>query len=173
MGKEIERKFLLTGEGWRESIQSSVPMAQGYLMGVAALMAGHARASVRVRIAGDQAWLNIKSSVRGIERDEFEYFVPLADARDMLDTLCDGKVEKTRHHVNVQGTMFEIDEFAGANHGLIVAEVELDHAGQDIPRPSWLGREVSDEKRYYNVFLVDHPFMQWTDAERSGEAAAC
>ena len=173
MGKEIERKFLLLDEGWREGIESSMPMAQGYLMGVAGLVAGHARASVRVRIAGEQAWLNIKSSVRGIERAEFEYPVPMADARDMLDTLCDGKVEKTRHHVNVQGTVFEIDEFTGANQGLVVAEVELDHAGQDIPRPSWLGREVSDEKRYYNVFLVDHPFTQWTEAERSSEAAPC
>ena len=134
MGKEIERKFLLSGEGWRARIESSVPMAQGYLMGASALMAGHARASVRVRIAGNDAWLNIKSSVRGIERDEFEYPVPLADARDILATLCDGKVEKTRHHVNVEGTVFEIDEFAGDNRGLVVAEVELDHAGQDIPR---------------------------------------
>jgi len=69
--------------------------------------------------------------------------------------------------------VFEIDEFTGANRGLVVAEVELDHASEDIPHPSWLGREVSDEKRYYNVFLVDHPFAQWTDAERSGEAATC
>lgn len=173
MGKEIERKFLLAGEGWREGIESSVPMAQGYLVGAAALVAGHARASVRVRIAGSKAWLNIKSSVRGIERAEFEYPVPLDDAREMLDALCDGKVEKTRHHLYVQGTMFEIDEFTGANQGLVVAEVELDHAGQDIPRPSWLGREVSDDKRYYNVFLVDHPFTQWADAERSGQVSAC
>jgi len=173
MGKEIERKFLLTGEGWREGIESSMPITQGYLMGAAGLMAGHARASVRLRIAGSEAWLNIKSSVRGIERAEFEYPVPVADAREMLDTLCDGKVEKTRHHVHVEGTVFEIDEFTGANHGLVVAEVELDHAGEEIPRPSWLGREVSDEKRYYNVFLLDHPFTQWTDAERSGEATAC
>ncbi|HEY4144279.1 CYTH domain-containing protein [Pinirhizobacter sp.] len=173
MGKEIERKFLLAGGGWREGIESSTPIAQGYLMGVAALMAGHARASVRVRIAGNEAWLNIKSSVRGIERAEFEYPIPMADARDMLDTLCDGKVEKTRHHVHVDGTLFEIDEFAGANHGLVVAEVELDHAGEAIPHPPWLGREVSDERRYYNVFLIDHPFTQWTQAERSGEAMAC
>ena len=173
MGKEIERKFLLTGEGWRALVESSMPMAQGYLVGAAALTAGHARASVRVRVAGNEAWLNIKSSVRGIERAEFEYPVPLADARDMLDTLCDGKVEKIRHHVRVEDTMFEIDEFAGSNHGLVVAEVELDHANEAIPRPSWLGREVSDEKRYYNVFLVDHPFAQWTDAERSGEVAPC
>ena len=173
MGKEIERKFLLTGEGWREGIESSMPITQGYLMGAAGLVAGHARASVRLRIAGSEAWLNIKSSVRGIERAEFEYPVPVADAREMLDTLCDGKVEKTRHHVHVDGTVFEIDEFTGANHGLVVAEVELDHAGEEIPRPSWLGREVSDEKRYYNVFLLDHPFTQWTDAERLGEAAAC
>jgi len=173
MGKEIERKFLLTGEGWREGIESSMPITQGYLMGAAGLVAGHARASVRLRIAGSEAWLNIKSSVRGIERAEFEYPVPVADAREMLDTLCDGKVEKTRHHVHVEGTVFEIDEFTGANHGLVVAEVELEHAGEEIPRPSWLGREVSDEKRYYNVFLLDHPFTQWTDAERLGEAAAC
>jgi adenylate cyclase len=173
MGKEIERKFLLAGEGWRSGIEESSPMAQGYLVGVAALVAGHARASVRVRIAGSEAWLNIKSSGRGIERAEFEYPVPVADARDMLDTLCDGKVEKTRHLVRVDGTLFEIDEFSGANQGLVVAEVELEHADAEIPRPSWLGREVSHEERYYNVFLVDHPFTRWTDADRAGEGVAC
>jgi adenylate cyclase len=173
MGKEIERKFLLAGDGWRACIESSKPMAQGYLVGVAALVAGHARASVRVRIAGSDAWLNIKSSGRGIERTEFEYSLPVADAREMLQTLCEGNLEKTRHFVRVDGTLFEIDEFSGANQGLVVAEVELEHADAAFPRPSWLGREVSHEERYYNVFLIDHPFMCWTDAERSGEGAPC
>jgi adenylate cyclase len=171
MGVEIERKFLLADDGWRGQVASSQPMAQGYLIGTAALESGMARGSVRVRIAGEAAWLNIKSATLGIARQEYEYAIPLDDARRMLADLCAGAVEKTRHHVVVEGTLFEIDEFAGDNEGLIVAEVELDHVDAAFPRPSWLGREVSEEARYYNVHLVDRPFRGWTDAQRAGESA--
>ncbi|HEY8586660.1 MAG TPA: CYTH domain-containing protein [Rhodanobacter sp.] len=173
MAIEIERKFLVNDDRWRSAIGHSQSMAQGYLVGAQALHDGAARASVRVRIAGEQAWLNVKAATAGVARTEFDYPVPLADARVLLDDLCDGVLEKTRHHVLVEGVEFEIDEFAGDNQGLIVAEVELPAVDAPFPRPSWLGREVSKLMRYYNVSLIAHPFRQWTPAERAAEDLAC
>ena len=173
MAIEIERKFMLANDSWREGIERSEPLAQGYLVGAQALRAGHARASVRARLAGDKAWLNIKAATAGIARTEFDYPIPLADAKTLLDSLCDGVVEKVRHHVRVEGVLFEIDEFHGANEGLIVAEVELPAVDAPFPRPSWLGREVSALTRYYNVNLIAHPYRQWSPAERAAEDAAC
>ena len=173
MAIEIERKFLLANDGWRAGIERSEAIAQGYLVGAQALRDGTARASVRARLAGTQAWLNIKAARLGIERAEFEYPIPVDDARDLLATLCDGVLEKTRHHVRVDGVLFEVDEFAGDNHGLVVAEVELPAVDAPFPRPSWLGREVSALTRYYNVNLIAHPYRQWSPAERAAEDAAC
>ena len=173
MAIEIERKFLLASDGWRAAIERSEPIAQGYLVGAQALRDGTARASVRARLAGDQAWLNIKAARLGIERAEFEYPIPVDDAKDLLATLCDGVLEKTRHHVRVDGVLFEVDEFAGDNHGLVVAEVELPAVDAPFPRPAWLGREVSTLARYYNVNLIAHPYRQWSPAERAAEDAAC
>ncbi|MFC5741105.1 CYTH domain-containing protein [Dyella tabacisoli] len=166
MGIEIERKFLLQSDAWRSQVQHSERMVQGYLVGAQAVRDGTASASVRVRRAGEQAWLNIKSATLGIQRDEYEYPVPLADAEAMLSSLCKGALEKIRHHVVVDGALFEIDEFLGDNQGLIVAEIELDAPDMSYPRPAWLGREVSTLPRYYNVNLSDHPYVRWTLAER-------
>lgn len=168
MGIEIERKFLLAGDAWRAGVEHTESIAQGYLVGAAALATGAARASVRVRVGGDAAWLNIKAAVLGIERAEYDIALPVAEARELLATLCDGVIEKQRHHVRVDGTLFEIDEFAGANAGLIVAEVELPAVDAPFARPAWLGREVSDRPRYYNVNLIQHPFAAWTEEERGG-----
>ena len=174
MGIEIERKFLLANDAWRAQVEHSERIAQGYLVGAAALVAGHARASVRVRRAGDEAWLNIKAARLGVERAEYDYPIPPDDADALLATLCDGVLSKRRHHVTVDGTLFEIDEFLGDNAGLVVAEVELPHADAPFPQPSWLGREVSTLARYYNVNLIAHPYARWTQAERDateGESA--
>ena len=173
MGIEIERKFLMADDSWRAHVEHSEPMAQGYLVGAQALLEGHAHASVRARLAGEQAWLNIKAATPGIARTEFDYPIPVADARVMLASLCDGVLEKVRHHVRVDGVLFEIDEFNGDNDGLIVAEVELPAVDAPFPRPSWLGREVSALTRYYNVNLIAHPYRQWSPAERTAEDAAC
>ena len=170
---EIERKFLLANDGWRAGIERSEPIAQGYLVGAQALRDGSARASVRARLAGEQAWLNIKADTPGIARAEFEYPIPVGDAKALLATLCDGVLEKTRHHVRVEGVLFEIDEFLGDNLGLIVAEVELPALDATHPQPPWLGREVSTLTRYYNVNLIAHPYRQWSPAERAAEDAAC
>lgn len=172
MGIEIERKFLLAGDGWRRLVERSEPIAQGYLVAMASIEAGHAKSSVRVRISGEHAWLNIKSATLGIERQEYEYPIPLADARHMLDTLADGVLEKVRHHVMLDGAHFEIDEFGGANQGLLVAEIELDAADAAYPTPDWLGAEVSDQVRYYNVNLIGRPYSLWTAAEREGKESA-
>jgi adenylate cyclase len=181
MAVEIERKFLLASDAWRRAVVRSERIAQGYLVGARALQEGHARASVRVRRAGGQAWLNVKSATLGIQRAEFEYPVPPEDAEAMLASLCEGVLEKIRHYVQVEGTLFEVDEFLGDNAGLAVAEVELPAANAGFPRPPWLGREVSALARYYNVNLIAHPFARWSDAERAaadatgiaGEHACC
>jgi len=170
MGIEIERKFLVRGDGWRAAIEHSAAMRQGYLTGAAAC---GALASVRVRVAGTQAWLNIKQAVVGMARAEFEYPIPLADAETMLGTLCGRLLEKTRHHVRVGATLFEVDEFAGENAGLVVAEVELPAIDAAFPRPEWLGREVTALHRYYNVALAEHPYRDWSAAERAAGDAAC
>src|SRR6516225_5370707 len=154
MGIEIERKFLVRSDAWRAAVACSERIAQGYLIGAQALQDGHAKASVRVRSTGERAWLNIKSAELGISRAEYEYPIPLADAEAMLGRLCDGVLEKLRHIVTVDGVEFEVDEFLGANAGLIVAEVELDSPDAVYPRPAWLGPEVSALRRYYNVNLI-------------------
>jgi adenylate cyclase len=159
MPREIERKFLLSSDAWRDLAHRRQAMSQGYL-------AGSERVSIRVRVAGDEAHLNIKSGGLVASRLEYEYAIPVDEARELL-TLCPGPlVEKTRHYVDFGGFEWEVDEFGGTNAGLIVAELELDAEGQAFPRPAWLGTEVTHLRRYYNVSLVEHPFSAWTDAER-------
>lgn len=171
MGIEIERKFLVRGDAWRAQAQRSKAMAQGYLVGAEALKAGLSRSSVRVRLAGEQAWLNVKSAELGIRRAEYEYAIPVEDARRLLAELCDGVVEKIRHFVTIDGVLFEVDEFQGDNLGLVVAEVELPTPDASFPRPSWLGREVSSLGRYYNVNLIAHPYARWSKDERAATDA--
>ncbi len=158
MALEIERKFLLKDDSWRAAVTSSRRLSQGYLT----TLTDGAKASVRVRIGGDQAYLNIKSMRLGMSRDEFEYPIPIEDAGHMLANLCSGAViEKIRHHVHFAGLLWEIDEFLGANQGLVVAEVELNSEDQTFQKPDWVGEEVTEDPRYYNVSLVRHPFAQW------------
>ena len=161
MATEIERKFLLTNEDWRAAADGGRRFRQGYLVGSPA-------ASVRVRIEGDEARLNIKSATLGIHRQEYEYAIPMADAEEMLATLCEKPlVEKTRYLVAHGSHTWEIDVFEGDNAGLVVAEVELASADEAVQLPPWAGREVSHLKRYYNVCLVQHPYSQWSADERS------
>jgi len=155
MGLEIERKFLLKNDSWRQQITKSTLMRQGYL-------APLETSSVRVRIEGDKANLNIKSATIGIRRMEYEYAIPLEDATEMLDQLCPRpQVNKTRHIVVVGSHVWEIDEFYDENQGLIVAELELGDENETFVVPDWVGDEVSDDPRYYNVNLIKHPFKMW------------
>jgi adenylate cyclase len=177
MGIEIERKFLLVDESWRGAVERSEHLRQGYLLGsrpaVDDTALGHGGATVRVRIAGAKARLNIKQATAGVSRAEFEYPLPLADAESMLGTLCGSIVEKTRHQVRVGATLFEVDEFAGDNAGLVVAEVELPSADAPFARPPWLGPEVSALRRYYNAALAVRPYSHWSAPERAAGDAAC
>ncbi len=154
MSTEIEHKFLITGDAWR-NLGTSTVFRQGYLSTVR-------ERTVRVRSAGDQGWITIKGITIGATRTEFEYPIPLADADAMLDELCERPIiEKTRHVVEVDGTTWEIDEFAGVNEGLIVAEVELDSINQEFTRPEWIGNELTDDPRYFNANLISHPYKEW------------
>ena len=156
MAVEIEHKFLVRDERWRREVERSVRMRQGYLT-------SDARCSVRVRVAGDQGHLNVKSGTLGIQRSEYEYLIPLAEAEEMLDTLCEQPLlEKTRHFVRFGGHLWEIDEFEGDNAGLIVAEVELSRTDEPFDRPDWLGADVSHDIRYYNSQLARHPYRTWS-----------
>jgi adenylate cyclase len=161
MGVEIERKFLLKSDAWREGVVRRQTMRQGYLV-------GSGRASVRVRAADESAWLNIKGGGLVAVRQEFEYPISAADAAQLLESFCEGAlVEKTRHWVPYRGFEWEIDEFHASNQGLVVAELELDSEAQEFPRPDWLGVEVTELPRYYNVSLVKHPYSAWDETERN------
>lgn len=173
MAIEIERKFLVVGEAWRDAAHKVVPMAQGYLNDLAAMDdAGGGRAamkaSVRVRIAGDEAFLNLKSRELGHTRQEFDYPIPVADARDLLALSVGGLVDKRRHYVRYEGHLWEVDEFLGDNAGLIVAEIELASADTAFAKPDWAGAEVTDSVRYYNLALATRSYAQWSQAERDG-----
>ncbi|MET0329529.1 MAG: CYTH domain-containing protein [Luteimonas sp.] len=166
MGIEIERKFRVTGEGWRAAAHAVVPMAQGYLNDAASIASGAQQASVRVRIEGDAAFLNIKSRAVGPARQEFELPLPVADAQALLKLCVGGLVEKRRHLVRHGTHLWEVDEFLGDNAGLVVAEIELASVDEAFDRPGWLGAEVTDEVRYYNLALAAHPFSHWDAAAR-------
>jgi adenylate cyclase len=153
MGIEIERKFLLKSDAWRAQVLRFQRMQQAYL--------GGTHCSMRVRIAGVSAFLNIKSRELGVKRQEFEYPLPLADAQSLLLLAEAPGIDKIRHYVNIERYVFEIDEFLGDNAGLIVAELELDDEHANYPKPDWLGVEVTDDARYYNSNLVNSPYSSW------------
>jgi adenylate cyclase len=163
MGVEIERKFLVIGDAWRRAAHRSVRLTQGYL-------ANTRRSSVRVRRAGAEAWLSVKSMTTELVRLEYEYAIPAADAERMLDSLCEGPlVDKVRHYVRLGAHEWEIDEFLGENAGLVVAELELDAPDEAYERPAWLGAEVTHVARYYNFNLAAHPYCRWSEAERGAD----
>ena len=166
MGIEIERKFLPVDDGWRALAHKVVPMAQGYLNDLAMVDSGAMQTSVRVRIEGESAFLNIKSREAGPSRQEFEYEIPLADARALLALCVGGKIDKRRHYVQHAGHLWEIDEFHGDNAGLVVAEIELGSVDEDFAKPDWVGAEATHAQRYYNLALASRPYSQWCEDER-------
>ncbi|GHC06199.1 CYTH domain-containing protein [Thermomonas carbonis] len=166
MGIEIERKFLPVDDAWRAAAHKVVPMAQGYLNDLAIVDSGAMQASVRVRIEGEAAFLNIKSREAGPSRQEFEYEIPLADARALLALCVGGRIDKHRHYVQHAGHLWEIDEFHGDNAGLVVAEIELGRVDEAFAKPEWLGVEATHAQRYYNLALASRPYSQWREDER-------
>ncbi len=154
MATEIERKFLVKGDEWR-SLGTGTGYRQGYIS------TKETGTTVRVRVVGDRGYLTIKGTTVGTSRAEFEYPIPVEDAREMLDTLCDRPlIEKTRYRIQQGELTWEVDEFAGENQGLILAEVELDDENQTVELPDWIDKEVSDPK-YFNVNLAKYPYSQW------------
>lgn len=155
MGTEIERKFLVRDDTWRDAVISSTRIMQGYLT-------DGGTAVVRARVRGDRGYLTVKGMTTGVTRAEYEYEIPADDARAMLDTLAQGPViDKVRHLIPVAGHTWELDVFAGANDGLVMAEIELRSAEEPFERPAWAGAEVSDDARYFNVNLASHPYREW------------
>lgn len=155
MGTEIERKFLVDRTGWHPDPAKGTRYRQGYL-------SSEPGSTVRVRIAGDQGFLTLKGVTHGIERLEFEYPIPLADAEKLLRELCGSHlIEKIRYREPWDGLTWEVDVFEGDNAGLIVAEIELPTSDYPFTRPPWIDKEVSDDPRYFNAALSQHPFSRW------------
>ncbi len=153
MAVEIERKFLVVSNDWKNAVGDSKVCKQGYLV-------TDAQKTVRVRVMGDQGFLTVKGATAGFTRMEFEYEIDLADANYML-MLCEQLVEKTRHYIQHAGLTWELDVFEGLNAGLVMAEVELESESQLFEKPLWAGEEVSDDERYFNGYLSKHPFSRW------------
>lgn len=154
MGLEIERKFLVRDEEWR-SLGQGVLLRQGYLSSAPERV-------VRVRVEGDSAMLTIKGKSRGATRSEWEYPIPLGDARAFLDGLCERPIiEKKRYRIPHAGMVWEVDEFFGENAGLVVAEIELESEDQAFSKPEWVGEEVTHDARYFNANLLKHPYSTW------------
>jgi adenylate cyclase len=158
MAKEIERKFLVKSGVWKP-VTPGLTYRQGYLSSVNERV-------VRVRVAGDKAFLTIKGINLSLSRLEFEYPVPAADAAEMLDQLCERPlIEKTRYQQTVGGHIWEIDVFSGDNDGLIIAEIELSSEMETFERACWVAEEVSGDPRYFNNNLVLNPFKAWGNAQ--------
>ncbi len=153
MGIEIERKFLVIGSAWR--VGSGTTLIQGYLN-------RDPQRTVRIRVAGSEAFLTIKGASQGPVRAEFEYSIPLPDAQALLH-MCEGpRIEKVRYVVPCGGLCWEVDEFHGDNAGLVIAEIELRSADQAFDKPDWIGAEVTDDPRYFNSNLARHPYNKWS-----------
>lgn len=154
MGREIERKFLVIGDNWRQRATGTT-IRQGYLCSLK-------ERSVRVRVAGDRGTLTIKGMAVGAARAEYEYEIPVGDAEELLNQLCERPlIEKTRYRVGNAGDTWEVDVFAGDNAGLTIAEIELEDERQTVVLPDWIGEEVTGDFRYLNANLFRHPFRRW------------
>ncbi len=154
MGREIERKFLVRSDGWRQGPAGRM-VRQGYL-------SADAERTVRIRLVEDRAFLTVKGKSEGLVRREYEYPIPVEDATELLDHLCLRQlIEKTRYRREVHGRNWEIDEFWGENQGLILAEVELAAPDEVVKLPDWVGKEVSHDPRYYNANLAKIPYSRW------------
>jgi adenylate cyclase len=159
MAIEIERRYLVVNDSWIGKA-AGIVYRQGYLYfqedGV-----------VRIRIAGDEAFLTVKVRKDDFNTLEYEYEIPIEDAEDMLERLCDRPpVEKKRYRISHAGMVWEVDEFSGDNEGLLIAEIELEYEKQMFDIPSWVGREVTGEKKYLNAYLYRNPYKNWPSKEK-------
>jgi adenylate cyclase len=153
---EIERKFLVISDAFKSDVLRQNHIAQGYLSSVP-------ERAVRVRIKGEKGYLTIKGKTNesGLSRFEWEKEIPVAEAKELLQLCEKGVIEKIRYEIQVSQHIFEVDEFYGENKGLIMAEVELQSETETFETPIWLGEEVTNDNRYYNAYLSQHPFKTW------------
>ncbi len=158
MGIEIERKFLLKNDDWKQQISQTYIIKQGYLQSG---LDPSQKSSVRIRISNKEANINIKSVDLKMVRQEFEYNIPLHDAEQIMNTLCGEVISKTRHHVSYGEHLWEVDVFDGDNLGLQMAEIELKHIDETFKIPDWIGDEVTEDERYYNIYLLRQPYRLW------------
>jgi CYTH domain-containing protein len=158
MGQEIERKFLVRKELWKNQPKNGQVYRQGYLNSVK-------ERTVRVRIANNKGYLTVKGLTRGATRLEFEYEIPVEDAQKLLDLCEKPLIEKTRYKIEQGDFVWEVDEFFGENEGLILAEIELESEEQSFSKPDWLAEEVTDDPRYFNANLVQHPYSKWANTK--------
>lgn len=153
---EIERKFLVTSNVFKSDALRKNHIAQGYLN-------SEPERTVRVRIKGEKGFLTIKGKTNetGMSRFEWEKEIPINEAKELIFLCEKGMIEKTRYEIQVGHHLFEVDEFHGENEGLIIAEVELQTESAIFEKPIWLGEEVTQDNRYYNSYLSQHPFKSW------------
>ena len=157
MAVEIERKFLVDERKWRNLQKpDGTVYRQGYISNDPAK-------TVRIRVGNSKGFLAIKGANAGVSRLEFEYEIPLADARQLLKEFCTNIIEKRRYRISAGDKIWEVDEFFGENEGLVVAEIELTHEEEIFERPDWVSREVSGDKRYYNSHLAVFPYRKWNE----------
>lgn len=159
MGIEIEKKFLLKNDNWKP-LATGVDYCQGYL-------STEKNRTVRLRTIGEKGYLTIKGKSEGAVRQEFEYEIPVSDAQQMLNELCEQPlISKRRYQIEIGKYIWEVDEFSGENEGLCVAEIELEHESQEFVVPDWIGKEVTGDPRYFNSNLVKNPYSLWNDTEK-------
>ncbi len=153
MAFEIERKYLVKNNAWKTG-EKGKQIVQAYLC-------ASPERTVRVRVKGDKAWITIKGKTTGITRTEYEYPIPVNDAQELLTLTEYATIEKHRYEIWHEGVLWEVDEFTGANQGLVLAEVELTSEQQQISLPVWIGKEVSCDRKYYNSSLAKSPYTTW------------
>ena len=155
MAVEIERKFLLKNDSWRDHYTKKIHLRQGYL-------STSKKCIVRVRVSDTEAWVSIKGQTRNISHSEFEYLIPEADAENMLlEFAAENIVEKIRYFIDYEGSEWVVDEFLGSNKGLVLAEIELSSEDAVCEIPPWIGKEVSEDHRYKNSNLSQKPYTKW------------
>jgi adenylate cyclase len=155
MGLEIERKFLVDHEKWKQVKKpKGTPYRQGYLL-------NDELRTIRVRVTDKKGYITLKGATSGISRKEFEYDIPLTDGIELLDGFARSQVEKIRYRIRFKGKLWEVDEFSGDNAGLIMAEIELKDEKEEFDKPGWVTCDVSDDERYYNSNLSVKPFSKW------------
>ncbi|RKS26211.1 CYTH domain-containing protein [Flavobacterium endophyticum] len=153
---EIERKFLVKSDDFKAVAFAKNQIAQGYLN-------SHPERTVRIRIKGESGFLTIKGkgNESGVSRLEWETEIPLTEAKSLIKLCENGVIDKIRYEVKAGNHIFEVDEFFGDNEGLVVAEIELQSEDETFEKPEWLGQEVTNDERYYNAFLSNHPYTTW------------